>query len=245
MVALGDPPVSGSDALGQDWQDLKFSGVEIRSIERLLPGRSEVHTGADLQKWYIEGGRIENLPVLHFSTHALVDSENPDRSRILLASDYIFQSEVQGLDLKGVDLVSVSACDSARGMAVRGEGVQAFTRAFLAAGANSTVTSLWRVADESTAAFMAQFYYFLTTGQGKSEALRSAKLAFLHSRTSFANPRYWGAFVLTGNGVAPLPSVVSWSLVLLAGAAVFAAIAVAVRFATGVATARERLLHEK
>jgi tetratricopeptide (TPR) repeat protein len=231
MVALGDPPVNESDPFAQRWEDLKFAGIEIRSIERLLPGRSEVHTRADLQKRYIQGGRVENLPILHFSTHALVDPESPDRSRILLASDYIFQGEVYGLDLKGVDLVTVSACDTARGKTVRGEGVQAFSRAFLAAGANSTVTSLWRVSDEPTAAFMKQFYYFLSKGQAKSEALRSAKLAFLRSRTGLANPRYWGAFVLTGSGSAPLPGVAPWSLVLVAGAAIFAAIAFAARFA--------------
>jgi len=229
MVALGDPPVSDLDAIDQGWQELKFSGDEIRSIEHLLPGRSEVHTRADLKKLYIEGGRVENLPVLHFSSHVLIDPENPDRSRILLASDYLFQKEVQDLDLKGVDLVTVSACDTARGKTVRGEGVQAFSRAFLAAGANSTVTSLWRVADQPTAAFMKQFYFFLNKEQTKSEALRSAKLAFLYSRTELANPRYWGAFVLTGDGAAPLPRVVPWSFVALAGAAVAASIAVAAR----------------
>jgi len=229
MVALGDPPVSDSDAIDQGWQDLKFSGDEIRSIEHLLPGRSEVHTRADLKKLYIEGSRVENLPLLHFSTHALVDPENPDRSRILLASDYIFQGEVQELDLKGVDLVTVSACDTARGKTVRGEGVQAFSRAFLAAGASSTVTSLWRVADEATTAFMKQFYFFLNRGQSKSEALRSAKLAFLHSRTELGHPRYWAAFVLTGDGTVPLPRVVPWILVALSGSVVAASIAVAAR----------------
>jgi CHAT domain-containing protein/tetratricopeptide (TPR) repeat protein len=231
LVAFGDPPVSSADALALRWQKLQASGAEIRSIERTLPGRSEVHVGLDAQKRYIEGSGVENLPILHLSTHALVDPEDPDRSRILLASDYLFQSEVYGLDLKGVDLVTVSACDTARGKTVRGEGVQAFSRAFLAAGANSTVTSLWRVADEPTAEFMKQFYYSLSRGQGKSEALRSAKLEFLHSGSRLANPRYWGAFVVTGSGLRPLTTVLPWSLVLLAGAAVFAVIAIAGRFA--------------
>jgi tetratricopeptide (TPR) repeat protein len=231
LVALGDPPVSSADAFAQGWQKLQASGGEIRSIKRILSGRSEVHVGLDAQKHYIEGGRVENLPILHLSTHALVDPENPDRSRILLASDYLFQSEVYGLDLKGVNLVTVSACDTARGKTVRAEGVQAFSRAFLAAGANSTVTSLWRVADEPTAEFMKQFYYSLSRGQGKSEALRSAKLVFLHSGSGLAHPRYWGAFVLTGGGSSPLPRVIPWSLVLLAGAAILAVIAAAAQLA--------------
>ena len=225
MVALGDPPVRNSDVLDQGWQTLQFSGAEIRSIERVLPGRSEVHTGGDALKRYIEGGRVENVPVLHFSTHALVDPENPDLSRILLASDYIFQSEVYGLDLKGVDLVTVSACDTARGKTIRGEGVQAFSRAFLAAGASATITSLWRVADEPTATFMKQFYYFLSKGQSKAGALRSAKLELLHSRSALAHPRYWAAFVLTGDGLTGLPLAIPWGIVLLAAAGIVAAIA--------------------
>jgi tetratricopeptide (TPR) repeat protein len=225
MVALGDPPIGNSDLLDRGWRRLQFSGVEIRSIERILPGRSELHTGSDAQKRYIQGARVENLPVLHFSTHALVDPENPDRSRILLASDYIFQGEVYGLDLKGVDLVTVSACDTARGKTVRGEGVQAFSRAFLAAGAASTVTSLWRVADEPTATFMKQFYYFLARGQSKAGALRSAKLALLHSNLALVHPRYWAAFVLTGDGLAGVPLATPWSIALLAAAGIVAAIA--------------------
>ncbi len=229
LVALGDPPVNRSDGFSQGWQRLQASGDEIHSIARILPGRSQVHLGLDAQKRYIEDGRVENVPVLHLSTHALVDPENPDRSRILLASDYLLQGEVYGMDLKGVDLVTVSACDTARGKTVRGEGVQAFSRAFLAAGAGSTVTSLWRAPDGPTAELMKQFYYFLSKGQNKSEALRSAKLELWHSQSGLANPRYWAAFVVTGDGWRPLPPVISWSVVLAAGAAVFAAIALCAR----------------
>ena len=218
MVAFGDPPISNSDALDRGWQRLPFSGTEIRSIQRMLPGRSEIHIGADSQKRYILGAQIENLPILHLSTHALVDPENPVRSRILMASDYIFEGEVYDLDLKGVDLVTVSACDTARGGLVRGEGVQAFSRAFLAAGAAATVTSLWRVADEPTATFMKQFYYFLARGRSKAEALREAKLVFMHSKSALTHPRYWAAFVLTGDGVTGVPLAIPWGIALLAAA---------------------------
>ena len=239
LVALGDPPVSSSDAFAPDWQRLPASRQEIRSIGRILPGRSEVHVGLDAQKRYIENGRVENVPLLHLSTHAYVDPENPDRSRILLASDYIFQGEAYGLNLKGVDLVTVSACDTARGKIVRGEGVQAFSRAFLAAGASSTVTSLWRVADEPTAEFMQQFYYFLSQGQGKSEALRSAKLALLQAGSDLANPRYWAAFVLTGDS-SPLRRVIPWSVVFLIGAGVLAVVALGAALAIRVGQKSQR-----
>jgi hypothetical protein len=225
VVAFGDPPVGKSDALGEGWRRLPASSDEVRAIRHLLPGRAETHLGIDAQKRYLTGTALENLPILHFSTHAIVDPENPDRSRILLASDYLFEREVYALDLKGVDMVTVSACDTARGKVVRGEGVQAFSRAFLASGAASTITSLWRVADKPTAIFMKQFYFFLAQGQTKSEALRSAKLQFLHSQSSLSHPQYWAAFVLTGEGFAPVPLAISWGIALIAAAGLVTLIA--------------------
>jgi len=231
FVALGDPPVPSSDAIAgaQTWQGLPDSAGEIRSIAHLLPGKSEIHLGSDAQKRYLLGGRLSGVPLLHLSTHALVDCENPDRSRILLASDsggavdYIFQEEVYDLDLSGVDLVAVSACDTARGKVVRGEGMQAFNQAFLAAGAATTITSLWRVADQPTASFMQQFYYALSREKSKAEALQDAKLQFLHSGSTLSNPRYWAAFVLTGDGWNATPHVIPWSSLMFAVALILGA----------------------
>lgn len=218
MIAWADPAASEANPLADKWERLSASGDEVRAISKRLSGRSELHVGSDAQKRFLTASGA--VPVLHFATHAAIDVERPERSRILLAGDYVFQGEISKLDLKGVDLVTLSACDTALGKLIRGEGLQAFHRAFLAAGARSTVSSLWRVPDEGTAAFMEQFYYFLARGQTKSQALRSAKLVLLRSRSTLENPRYWAAFVLTGDGFAPLPQVLSWSLVLFIGAAI-------------------------
>jgi CHAT domain-containing protein len=163
---------------------------------------------------------------LHLSTHAVVDQEHPDRSRILLASDapgtagYLFQDEVGNLNLRNVDLVTLSACDTARGKMVGGEGIQAFSQSFLAAGASATITSMWRVADEPTAGLMNQFYYSLAQGAPKAEALRSAKLRLLRSNSALARPRYWAAFILTGDGWHPTTRVIPWSGILISLAAI-------------------------
>ena len=231
LVAFGDPPVSSSDELAETehWQTLPASTTEIRGIARVLPGKTEIHLGPDARKIYLLEHRNQGVPLLHFSTHAMLDVENPDRSRILLAgdspnaADYVFQEEVYNLDLKNVDLVTVSACDTARGKMVRGEGIQAFSQAFLAAGASATVTSLWRVADEPTASFMEEFYYFLGRGASKAEALQAAKLRFLRSNSALSSPRYWAAFVLNGDGWNPSRRVVPWSALLFALAAILIA----------------------
>jgi tetratricopeptide (TPR) repeat protein len=223
LVAYGAPPVSGADVLSgnEHWQPIAGAADEIRGVANLLPGRSEIYLGAAARKRDLLSRKFEGVSLLHFSTHAIVDADNPDRSRILMASDsaaspldYLFLREVYGMNLKGVDLATISACETARGKIVRGDGVQAFSQAFLAAGVAATVTSLWRVADQPTAGFMKQFYYFLAQGQSKSNALRSAKLQFLHSNSAWSAPRYWSAFVLNGDGWDPCTLVIPWNWLL-------------------------------
>lgn len=238
MIAFGNPPVFSSDALAEKerWQELPASEEEVRGIAGILPGRSEIHLGADARKSYLLRGDSERAPLLHFSTHAIIDAENPDRSRILLAADsrnaadYLFLNQVYSLDLRNVDLVTISACDTARGKMIRGEGIQAFSQAFLAAGASATVTSLWRVADKPTAEFMKQFYYFLERGATKAEALRLAKLQFFRSKSELRNPRYWAAFVLNGDGWKSSRHVIPWSTLLFVLAAILAAVAFLLRY---------------
>lgn len=229
LVAYGDPPLSGKDAFGRDqqWAPLAAAAYEIESIARSLPGASDVHLGAAARKHDLLARRLEGVSLLHFATHALVDTENPDGSRILMASDspaagldYLFQQEIYGLNLKGVDLVTISACETARGEIVRGDGLRAFSQAFLAAGAAATVSSLWQVADRPTAEFMKQFYYSLSRGRTKAEALRSTKLEFLYSRSRLSAPRYWAAFVLNGDGWDTCARFLPWSW-LLSGAGTF------------------------
>jgi CHAT domain-containing protein len=155
---------------------------------------------------------------LHLATHATADSENPERSRILFsparggggAADYLFLKRVYDLNLRDVDLVTLSACETESGKLVRGEGVQGFSRAFLAAGAHSVLATLWRVADVPTAEFMKMFYSDLSHGSSKVESLRQAKLRFLARKPAFAHPRYWAAFVLSGDALTPIPRAMSW-----------------------------------
>lgn len=212
IVAIGEP--SSSDVLGEQWSPLPYSGKEVRDIAALLPGRAELHLAADAGKSVLAQAR--GVPVLHLATHAFVDAENPDRSRILLANGYLYQEEVYDLDLSGVDLVTLSACDTGKGSLVRGETVEAFSQAFLAAGAATTLTTLWRVDDALTAEFMRQFYTALAQGEPKAAALRTAKLRFLHSNSPLEDPRVWAAFVLHGDGSRPIPRAIPWSYILIA-----------------------------
>src|SRR5581483_9752042 len=144
---------------------LPASADEARGIIGTLPGRSVLHLGADMRKAYLQSLPTPAVPAIHLATHAAIDPEVPDRSRILFAAGYLSQEEVYDLPLSGVSLVTLSACDTARGKFVRGENVQAFSQAFLAAGASSVVTTLWRVSDRPASDFMQQFYYGLAHGE--------------------------------------------------------------------------------
>jgi CHAT domain-containing protein len=97
------------------------------------------------------------------------------------------------------DLVVLSACDTALGREVRGEGLIGLTQGFMAAGARSLVASLWQVPDRATAQLMEQFYgYLLNDGLRPAEALRKAQL-WSAAQPRYRDPYFWGGFVLVGD----------------------------------------------
>jgi len=229
LVAFGDPDVvgSGESSLVSDARSssgrLPGSGVEIRSIAALVPGRAKLFLAQKdrVSSFFDSAGSRADL--LHVSTHAIADMDNPERSRLLFSPDqpgqpnsYVFLKQLYDLDLRGVNLATLSACDTERGKLVPGEGVQAFSRALLAAGSRSSLTTLWRVPDGPTSEFMKQFYYFLLKQhKSKAEALRLTKLEFLHSGTELSHPKYWAAFVLNGDGTEPVPRFIPWQAIVL------------------------------
>lgn len=230
LLAFGDPIVRGQTAaplaelaIGDESRvRLPKSAEEVQAIARISRGRADVYLGtADLKSHLLEG-KAKGVALLHLSTHATADDDNPERSRILFSPaepdqpvDYLFLKEIYGLDLQGVDLTTLSACDTERGKLIKGEGIQGFSRALLSAGSRATVTSLWRVADQPTAELMKQFYYELSRGLPKAEALRQAKLKFVHSDGTLQHPRHWAAFILHGEGLRPVPAVISWQLLII------------------------------
>ena len=104
--------------------------------------------------------------------------------------------KVQGLDLAETSMVVLSACNTGVGGIRDTEGVFGLRRAFVLAGAQTLVASLWPVPDGATRALMTAFYQALARGRSKAEALRDAKLAL---RTRSPHPRAWAGFILVGN----------------------------------------------
>jgi CHAT domain-containing protein len=119
----------------------------------------------------------------------LLKSENEDG--ILTAL------EASGLNLWGTKLVTLSACDTGIGEVKNGEGVYGLRRAFVLAGTESLVMSLWPVSDLVTRELMTGYYKGLKQGLGRGEALRQVQLKML-KRKSRAHPFYWASFIQSG-----------------------------------------------
>jgi CHAT domain-containing protein len=186
---------------------LPFAAKEGRLVAELVGAdHASLALGDQASEDRLKSERLRDYDRLHFAAHAYVDEEWPLLSSLILAQDddpvedgLLTMREIYELDLSA-DLVVLSSCESAVGRDQRGEGVVALARAFLAAGASSTVVSLWPVDDYSTSEWMRGFYDVLAAGGSKQDALRAARLSLLSGdRPAWRLPYYWAPFIMIGH----------------------------------------------
>jgi len=142
-----------------------------------------------------------SFPVIHLATHGQFSSD-PDKTFIyswnkkinVKELDEIIQTKGQ-TNSEPINLLVLSACETAKGDKQAALGIAGVA---LKAKARSTVASLWKVGDGSTATFMSQFYDELNQGATKAEALRKVQVSFIHN-PNFQHPYDWAAFILAGN----------------------------------------------
>jgi CHAT domain-containing protein/tetratricopeptide (TPR) repeat protein len=186
---------------------LEHTGVEAQAIRALVPDRRLEALGFDANRAIAMSPRLADYRTVHFATHGFFDSRVPRQSGIVLSlfdaagnpqDGFLRLSEIYSLHLP-VDLVVLSACQTALGEEVRGEGLVGLTRGFQHAGASRVLVSLWSVNDRATAELMAQFYQaYENDGLPAAAALRQAQLAMArHPR--WGAPYHWAAFVLHGD----------------------------------------------
>ena len=127
------------------------------------------------------------------ANHILEGEELPDN----VEDGILTAKEIADIDLHGLDLVVLSACQTGLGDISQGEGVFGLQRGFKKAGANSILMSLWEVDDKATQILMTQFYKNLLSGQSKRQALLSAQKHLRNvEEGKYDEPKYWAAFIL-------------------------------------------------
>lgn len=176
---------------------------------------------------------LTHYTILHFATHGFLDPKRPENSGLVLSTINRAGQPQNGFvglkdiyELKApVKLVVLSACQTALGKDVRGEGLIGLTRGFMYAGASTVVASLWKVDDEATAELMKHFYSnLLQRRMPPAAALQEAQNS-IRQRPEWSSPHYWAAFTLQGeyreviaSARTPAPSsyrIMMWTAVLL------------------------------
>jgi len=216
-------PDTGSlsgDRLTRSVGDVGLRGKEGASLPRLPCTRREAAAivaltpkGQGLQALDFRASRetatspeLAQFRIVHFATHGLLDSKHPELSGLVLSlvdeqgkprNGFLDLEDVYNLNLPA-DLVVLSACETALGKEIAGEGLVGLTRGFMYAGAPRVIASLWEVDDVATSELMAHFYRgILQQGKTPAAALRQAQLE-LRKQKRWNAPYYWGAFTLQG-----------------------------------------------
>lgn len=188
-------------------QSLFFAKQELDVLRNLVPAdEALVYSDFDATRDHLREIDLRQYRILHFATHGLLNAKQPELSGLMLSlvdqegrpvSGFVGLSDIYNLRAP-VDLVVLSACRTALGKDVRGEGLVGITRGFMYAGASGVVASLWRVDDEATAELMKRFYSnMLQQGMPPAAALRDAQNS-IRQEPQWRSPYYWAAFTLQG-----------------------------------------------
>ena len=176
---------------------------EARAVASLLNGHCYLESDATIAR-LIE--QAPGSPIIHLATHGQSRLDAPNFSYVRLADGQLNAIDAFSLDLKACELVTLSGCETGLALSGGGDEQLGLGRAFLAAGANSLVMSLWPVEDTSTNELMKFFYLQLLKGESKVQALRAAQCNILHQNEAIStHPYFWAAFRLVGD-VGPLKS---------------------------------------
>ena len=209
VLVVADPAVSNGAPDGQlPLTPLPGARREARSIARTLgSARQQTFEGAEASERVVKSTALTTFSIVHFAAHARADSMFPERSAVFLApgddneDGWLQPDEIAALDLRG-RLVVLSACDSAGGSLVSGEGPLSLARAFFAGGASAVIATRWPLEDDDAAFFMERWYRALRTGQSAATALRQARREV---REAGHPTEAWAGVVLLGDGqVSPI-----------------------------------------
>ena len=220
-----------------------FSGFFISQAQKGLPGLQGVLKEKELimpaipnGQWYVDEqatskdfiAALQRSAIVHMSTHAFIKKDSLAAPHIMLYDAPFYLFELGSLP-QHPSMVVLSACKTADGRLVAGEGIQSMAHAFMAGGTPAVVAASWNVNDATAPLLMQQFYEQLPAQHNAAAALQQAKLNWLNNpqvSDMHKLPYYWAALTLQGNTEAVLPEQPShrwywWLLLLFIPAVIF------------------------
>ncbi|MDQ2854709.1 MAG: CHAT domain-containing protein, partial [Acidobacteriota bacterium] len=200
--------VSRDFSFGETLPRLLSSRVEARNIAAFVPKDQLVsNVDFDANRANAMSASLADYRILHFATHGLLDTAHPEFSGLVFSlydkdgkaqDGFLRLDQIYNLNLNS-EMVVLSACQTALGKDVRGEGLIGLTRGFMYAGAKRVVASLWKVDDAATAEFMKRFYQrVLQRKLSPSSALRQTQNE-MRVIPRYASPYFWAGFTLQGD----------------------------------------------
>ena len=212
-LVLADPtlpdttPGAPSERSAEALAPLPEARTEAAAVARAIGRGSVVLRGDDATERRVKQADLRDFRVLHFAAHALIDDARPDRTAVLLAKagsdDGRLQiSEIVNLPLSG-QVVLLSACRSASGTLVPGEGALGLAHAFFRAGARAVVATLWTVRDRDAG----EAFSLVAEGLGRGETVASAVASARRTLAGRGEPAAaWAGLVVMGDGnLVPFP----------------------------------------
>jgi CHAT domain-containing protein len=208
LVAEGSEVTRSANESGRmNFPRLRFSREEAKQILKFAPGgKSLAAVDFAANRDAATSSDLQDYRIVHFATHGIINSRHSELSGIVLSlvdqkgkpqNGFLRLYDVYNMNLKA-DLVVLSACQTALGRDIKGEGLIGLTRAFMYGGATRVVASLWQADDRGTAVFMSRFYEgLLSKGMSAPAALRNAQVSMYQDKR-WQNPRYWAAFTIQG-----------------------------------------------
>ncbi|MEB3310124.1 MAG: CHAT domain-containing tetratricopeptide repeat protein [Snowella sp.] len=186
---------------------LPYTQAEAQGILSLIPANQRLQeSGFAANRETATSQQLSQYRFIHFATHGLLNSQNPQLSGIVLSlldssgkptNGFLRLYDIFNLNLPA-ELVVLSACQTGLGQEIKGEGLIGLTRGFMYAGAARVLVSLWNVDDQATSVLMIHFYRaILKDGLSPTAALRKAQLE-LQKNPNWSSPYYWAAFSLQG-----------------------------------------------
>lgn len=205
---LGGRSAVARGELGPPPPRLEHARAEALAIAELVPAPArQLALDFDPSAELLASGELAGYGILHVATHGSLDTDRPELSGLELArydaagnplQGTLYAHEVYELPL-GAELVVLSACRTALGREVRGEGLLGLTRAFFYTGARRVVVSLWGVDDAATGELMARFYrHHLQGGRPATAALAAAQRE-IRADPRWAAATYWAGFIVQGD----------------------------------------------